>query len=41
MSWSGISRVPIDLVLVVSGVDHFIPGLAADRATSGGSAHWA
>jgi len=36
-NWSSISRVPIDAV--GSGIDHFIPGLAVDRATSGGSAH--
>lgn len=36
-SWSAVSRVPIDPV--ASGVDHFIPGLAVDRTTSGGTAH--
>jgi hypothetical protein len=35
-SWSGVSRVPIDATN--SGVDHFIPGLAVNKATSGGSA---
>jgi hypothetical protein len=36
-SWSPVTRVPIDAV--GSGVDHFIPGLAVDKTTSGGSAH--
>ena len=36
-TWSPVSRVPIDPV--GSGVDHFIPGLAVDKATSGSSAH--
>jgi hypothetical protein len=31
------ARIPIDPV--TSGVDHFIPGLAVDPATSGGTAH--
>jgi hypothetical protein len=35
-SWSSISRVPTDSTS--SGVDHFIPGLAVNKATSGGSA---
>jgi hypothetical protein len=33
VSWSDVARVPIDGVN--SGVDHFIPGLAVDPATSG------
>ncbi len=37
--WSAVSRVPIDAV--GSGVDHFIPGLAVDPATSGAGAHLA
>lgn len=37
MSWSAVTRVPIDAV--GSGVDHFIPGLAVDKSTSGSSAH--
>ena len=37
VNWSSISQVPIDKV--GSGVDHFIPGLAVDKATSGGGAH--
>lgn len=36
-SWSSVSRVPIDAT--GSGVDHFIPGLAVDKNTSGSSAH--
>ncbi len=35
--WAAVKRVPIDSV--TSGVDHFIPGLAVDRSTSGGRAH--
>ncbi len=35
-SWSSVSRVPIDATN--SGIDHFIPGLAANKATSGSSA---
>ncbi|HEY2371285.1 MAG TPA: sialidase family protein [Gaiellaceae bacterium] len=37
--WSAVERIPIDPV--TSGVDHFIPGLAVDRVTSGSSAHLA
>lgn len=35
-SWSAVSRVPIDATS--SGVDHFIPGLAVNPTTSGGTA---
>jgi hypothetical protein len=35
-SWSAVSRVPIDATN--SGIDHFIPGLAVNKATSGGTA---
>ena len=35
-SWSTVSRVPIDATN--SGVDHFIPGLAVNKATSGSTA---
>jgi hypothetical protein len=35
-TWSAVQRIPIDPV--ASTVDHFIPGLAVDRATSGASA---
>ncbi len=35
--WSKVTRIPLDPV--GSGVDHFIPGLAVDRSTSGSSAH--
>jgi len=34
-TWSPLSRTPIDAV--GSNVDHFIPGLAVDRTTAGGS----
>lgn len=35
-SWSSVSRIPADKV--GSGVDHFIPGLAVNKSTSGASA---
>jgi BNR repeat-like domain len=35
-SWSAVGRVPIDATS--SGVDHFIPGLAVNKGTSGASA---
>ena len=35
-SWSAVTRVPIDAV--GSGIDHFIPGLAVNKATSGATA---
>ena len=38
-TWSAVTRVPIDPT--TSGIDHFIPGIAVDRATSGNSAHLA
>jgi hypothetical protein len=37
--WSKTTRIPLDPVS--SGVDHFIPGLAVDRSTSGSTAHLA
>jgi hypothetical protein len=37
--WSKETRIPLDPV--GSGVDHFLPGLAVDRSTSGSSAHLA
>jgi hypothetical protein len=37
VAWSHVVRIPSDPV--GSGVDHFIPGLAVDRSTSGSSAH--
>jgi hypothetical protein len=37
LNWTDAARVPIDDV--TSGVDHFIPGLAVDPATSGSTAH--
>jgi BNR repeat-like domain len=39
VTWSVVKRVPIDPV--TSGADHFIPGLAVDRRTSGAGAHLA
>ena len=36
-TWSAVSRIPIDPV--TSTVDHFIPGIGADIATSGAKAH--
>jgi len=36
-TWSTVKRIPIDPVN--SGFDHFIPGLAVDRSTSGKHAH--
>ncbi len=38
-NWSSVVRIPIDGT--TSGVDHFIPGIGVDRATSGSSAHLA
>ena len=35
-SWSSVARIPIDATN--SGIDHFIPGLAVDKATSGTAA---
>lgn len=35
--WTSAARIPIDPL--TSTVDHFIPGLAVDRATSGSTAH--
>jgi hypothetical protein len=39
IAWTPKVRIPIDAVN--SGVDHFIPGIAVDKATSGSSAHLA
>lgn len=36
-TWGAPARVPVDAV--TSGVDHFVPGLAVDPATSGASTH--
>jgi hypothetical protein len=36
-TWTAPARIPIDPI--TSGVDHFIPGLAVDPATSGATAH--
>jgi len=38
-TWSAVQRIPADPA--GSGVDHFIPGLAVDPATSGSTAHLA
>jgi hypothetical protein len=37
VNWSSVTRIPIDDVS--STVDHFIPGIGIDPATSGGGAH--
>ena len=37
LTWSAVVRIPIDGTN--SKVDHFIPGLAVDKSTSGASAH--
>jgi hypothetical protein len=37
VTWSAVARIPIDDV--TSTVDHFIPGIGIDAATSGASAH--
>ena len=37
--WSSVTRIPIDSV--GSGVDHFIPGIAVDRSSSGSTGHMA
>lgn len=36
-SWSAVTRIPIDGT--GSGIDHFLPGIAVDKATSGSTAH--
>jgi hypothetical protein len=38
-TWSAVKRIPIDPV--GSGIDHFIPGIAVDKATSGATARLA
>ena len=37
VSWSAVQLIPINST--GSGIDHFIPGLAVDSATSGGAVH--
>src|SRR5204863_7627877 len=37
VTWTDAKRVPIDPL--TSGADHFIPGIAVDRRTSGAGAH--
>ena len=39
LSWSAVTRIPIDPTN--SGADHFLPGIAVDKNTSGGSTHLA
>ena len=39
VTWTAVVRIPTDALN--SGVDHFIPGLAVDRNTGGGTAHLA
>lgn len=39
LTWSAVTRVPIDPT--TSGVDHFLPGIAVDKATSGSGTHLA
>jgi len=36
-TWSAVTRIPTDAV--GSGIDHVIPGIAVDKATSGNTAH--
>src|SRR6202011_3857144 len=36
-TWSAVTRIPIDAT--TSTVDHFIPGIGVDPATSGSTAH--
>src|SRR5215216_4423194 len=36
-TWSAVQRIPIDAV--TSTVDHFLPGVGVDRATSGANTH--
>jgi hypothetical protein len=38
-TWSAVTRIPIDAT--TSTVDHFLPGIGIDPATSGSSAHMA
>jgi hypothetical protein len=37
INWSAVQRIPIDPVS--SAVDHFLPGIGVDKATSGSGAH--
>ena len=39
LTWSPVAFIPLDPIR--SGVDHFIPGLAVNKATTGSSAHLA
>lgn len=38
-TWSSPTRIPIDVTS--SGIDHFLPGIAVDKATFGGTTHLA
>ena len=38
-TWTAVTRIPIDPT--TSGIDHFIPGIAVDKDTSGSAAHLA
>ena len=37
LTWTGPTRIPIDPV--TSGIDHFLPGIAVDKNTSGNGTH--
>jgi hypothetical protein len=39
LTWSAVTRIPIDPTN--SNIDHFLPGIAVDRATSGSTGHLA
>jgi hypothetical protein len=39
LTWTAVNRVPIDPTN--SGTDHFLPGIAVDKATSGSATHLA
>jgi hypothetical protein len=39
LSWTPVKRIPLDPIR--SAVDHFVPGVAVDRSTSGAHAHLA
>ena len=39
LTWSAVTRIPIDPTN--SGADHFLPGIAVDKSTSGGTTHLA
>jgi hypothetical protein len=39
LTWSAVTRIPIDATN--SGIDHFLPGIAVDKNTSGSGTHLA